>query len=86
MRHPLAAIAVLGLVPLHAQLLPEFNMADTTVTICKGILLDSEEGPGGNIYGNNEDLVFTIDAGSTITLVFEPTFCLEQGLDLLTFH
>ncbi|MBK7943215.1 MAG: gliding motility-associated C-terminal domain-containing protein [Flavobacteriales bacterium] len=86
MRRLLAAIAVPGLLPLHAQLLPEFNMADTTVTLCKGILLDSEEGPGGNIYGNNEDLVFTIDAGSTITLVFEPTFCLEQGLDLLTFH
>ncbi|MBK8340803.1 MAG: gliding motility-associated C-terminal domain-containing protein [Flavobacteriales bacterium] len=71
---------------LYAQVLPEFNMADTTVTICKGILLDSEEGPGTNIYGNNEDFVFTIDAGSTITLIFEPTFCLEQGLDFLTFH
>lgn len=68
------------------QTLPEFNMADTTVTICKGILLDSEEGPGGNLYGNNEDLTFTIDAGSQITLVFQPTFCLEQGYDFLTFH
>ncbi|MBK9538915.1 MAG: CUB domain-containing protein [Flavobacteriales bacterium] len=71
---------------VNAQLLPEFNMTDTTVTICKGILLDSEEGPGSNIYGNNEDFTFTIDAGSTITLTFEPTFCLEQGLDILTFH
>lgn len=69
-----------------AQVLPEFNMSDTTVTICKGILLDSEEGPGGNIYGNNEDFVFTIDAGSQITLVFSPIFCLEQGYDFLTFH
>lgn len=68
------------------QTLPEFNMADTTVTICKGILLDSEEGPGGNLYGNNEDLTFTIDAGSQVTLVFQPTFCLEQGYDFLTFH
>ncbi len=70
----------------RAQVLPEFNMADTTVTICKGILLDSEAGPGGNLYGNNENLVFTIDAGSQITLVFSPVFCLEQGYDFLTFH
>lgn len=70
----------------HAQVLPEFNMSDTVVTICKGILLDSEAGPGGNIYGNNEDFVFTIDAGSTITLVFQPPFCLEQGYDFITFH
>ena len=70
----------------QAQVLPEFNMSDTVVTICKGILLDSEEGPGGNLYGNNEDFVFTIDAGSQITLTFQPVFCLEQGYDLLTFH
>ncbi|HRH70302.1 MAG TPA: gliding motility-associated C-terminal domain-containing protein [Flavobacteriales bacterium] len=70
----------------QAQVLPEFNMTDTVVTICKGILLDSEEGPGGNLYGNNEDFVFTIDAGSQITLVFQPVFCLEQGYDFLTFH
>lgn len=70
----------------HAQVLQEFNMSDTVVTICKGILLDSEEGPGGNLYGNNEDYVFTIDAGSLVTLVFRPTFCLEQGYDFLTFH
>ena len=81
----LACVASFGCVT-HAQVLPEFNMADTTVTICKGILLDSEEGPGGNLYGNNEDLIFTIDAGSQITLVFRPTFCLEQGYDFLTFH
>ena len=54
----------------RAQLLPEFNMSDTTVTECKGILLDSEVGPGGNLYGNNEDFTFTIDAGSQITLIF----------------
>ncbi|HNR54401.1 MAG TPA: CUB domain-containing protein, partial [Flavobacteriales bacterium] len=70
----------------RAQLLPEFNMTDTTVTECKGILLDSEAGPGGNLYGNNEDFTFTIDAGSQITLVFQPVFCLEQGYDFLTFH
>lgn len=71
---------------VHAQVLPEFNMTDTTVTECKGILLDSEDGPGGNLYGNNEDYTFTIDAGSQITLVFQSTFCLEQGYDFITFH
>ncbi|MCB0793937.1 MAG: CUB domain-containing protein, partial [Flavobacteriales bacterium] len=79
-----AAIALIG--QTGAQPLPEFNMMDTVVTECKGILLDSEAGPGGNIYGNNEDFVFTIDAGNTITLVFDPVFCTEFGLDLLTFH
>lgn len=68
-----------------AQVVPEFNMMDTTVTDCKGILYDSEVGPGGT-YGTNEDFVFTIDAGSTITMTFVPPFCLEQGFDFLTFH
>ncbi|MEO8066457.1 MAG: gliding motility-associated C-terminal domain-containing protein [Flavobacteriales bacterium] len=69
-----------------AQVLQEFNMTDTVVTLCKGILLDSEDGPGGNIYSNNEDYTFTIDAGGPVTLVFDEVFCTEQGLDLLTFH
>lgn len=85
-RHALSCATMWSALSGMGQVLPEFNMADTTVTICKGILLDSEEGPGGNLYGNNEDLTFTIDAGSQVTLVFQPTFCLEQGYDLLTFH
>lgn len=85
-RTSLALVACVSLGVARGQLLPEFNMADTTVTECKGILLDSEAGPGGNLYGNNEDLVFTIDAGSQITLVFSPLFCLEQGYDFITFH
>ncbi|MEZ4739826.1 MAG: gliding motility-associated C-terminal domain-containing protein [Flavobacteriales bacterium] len=85
-RHILTLASVAMMADVSAQVLPEFNMSDTVVTVCKGILLDSEEGPGGNIYGNNEDLTFTIDAGSQITLMFTPTFCLEQGYDFLTFH
>ena len=75
----IALASVVALTPVaHAQVLQEFNMSDTVVTICKGILLDSEDGPGGNIYGNNEDHVFTIDAGSQVTLlslihISEPT-------------
>ena len=61
-------------------------MNDTVVTICKGILLDSELGPNEQLYSNNEDFTFTVNTGSTITLVFEDEFCLEQGYDFLTFH
>lgn len=81
----IAFIVLLAGNALQAQL-PEFNMGDTTVTVCKGILLDSEAGPGGTIYGNNEDYSFTIDGGGPITLVFDPVFCTEANLDILTFH
>ena len=86
LRHSLVLLLLLTASGVRAQTLPEFNMSDTTVTICKGRLLDSEAGPGGNLYGNNEDFTFTIDAGSVITLVFSSTFCVEQGYDELTFH
>lgn len=92
MMHSLKRISLMGILlalqhaPLCAQDLPEFNMMDTTVTICKGILYDSEEGPGGLVYGNNEDFTFTIAAGSTITMVFSPVFCLEQGFDYISFY
>lgn len=60
-------------------------MMDTVVTICKGILFDSEGGPGGNTYGNNEDFTFTISTGAPITMSFSPVFCVEQGFDFLWF-
>lgn len=85
LRHSVSLMLVLGAGPLHAQQLPEFNMMDTTVTDCKGILYDSEGGLGGTTYGNNEDFVFTINAGSTITLTFVGPFCLEQGFDFISF-
>ncbi|MBX2978371.1 MAG: gliding motility-associated C-terminal domain-containing protein [Flavobacteriales bacterium] len=70
----------------RAQVLPEFNMMDTVVTDCKGILLDSEGGPGGNTYGNNESFTFTISTGAPITMTFSPLFCVEQGFDFLWFY
>jgi gliding motility-associated-like protein len=82
----LALCAGSSLMGAHAQALQEFNMNDTVVTICKGILLDSELGPNEQLYSNNEDFTFTINTGSTITLVFQAEFCLEQGYDFLTFH
>jgi len=68
---------------LEAQL--EFNMSDTTVTECKGILYDS--GGDGVDYLHNTDLTFTIclDAPGTLTLAFD-FFCVEVGFDSLTFH
>lgn len=75
-----------GVFSASAQTLPQFNMTDTVVDLCKGILLDSEAGNGGATYGNNEDFEFTICTGGTIIMTFSPTFCTEAGLDLLTFH
>ena len=84
------ALLVLGALAswaaVRGQHLPEFNMNDTVVTACKGILLDSELGPNEELYSNNEDFIFTINTGSTITLIFDDVFCLEQGYDFLTFH
>ncbi len=85
-KHIAVGVALTLACTIQAQVLPEFNMTDTVVTLCKGILLDSEDGPGGNIYSNNEDYTFTIDAGGPVTLVFDEVFCTEQGLDILTFH
>ena len=68
---------------LNAQL--EFNMRDTTVNECKGILYDS--GGEGLNYQHNSNLAFTIclDAPGTLTLGFD-NFCVESTFDSLTFH
>lgn len=64
--------------------LPEFNMSDTTVTDCDGILYDS----GGNdaIYAINENLTFTINTGGPITISFQNEFCVENNLDFLRVY
>jgi gliding motility-associated-like protein len=64
--------------------LPEFNMADTTVTDCDGLLFDS--GGPGEIYLINEDLTFTINTGGPITLNFFGPFCVETNLDFLLIY
>ncbi|MFM9984085.1 MAG: gliding motility-associated C-terminal domain-containing protein [Flavobacteriales bacterium] len=67
------------------QDLPEFNMADTTVTECQGILYDS--GGEAGIYGNNENITFVINPGvGIITLSFFNEFCLENNLDFLSIY
>lgn len=46
-----------GFHSLFAQ--AQFNMSDTTVTLCQGVFLDSDNGVGGD-YDHNENLTFTI--------------------------
>lgn len=77
----LFAFVVVGNV---AAQLPEFNMADTTVTDCDGLLFDS--GGPGDIYLINEDLTFTINTGGPITLSFFGAFCVETNLDFLLIY
>ncbi len=70
---------------LSAQDLPEFNMSDSTVTECQGILYDS--GGETGIYGNNEDFTFVINPGQGIISVnFITQFCVEQGIDFLSVY
>ncbi|MEZ5171984.1 MAG: hypothetical protein R2850_00330 [Bacteroidia bacterium] len=61
-------IALLLLLPLSAGAQLEFNMSDTTVHECKGILFDA--GGEGGEYPHNSDLTFTIclDGQGTLTL------------------
>jgi gliding motility-associated-like protein len=69
---------------LKAQDLPEFNMSDTTITECYGILYDSG-GPGAS-YGVNENTVTVINTGGVLTLTFFGTFAFENNLDSLYIY
>ncbi len=65
---------------------PIYNMSNLTVTDCKGTLLDSEAGASGTTYANNENFVFTINTGGTITMTFVGTFEVDSGFDFLKIH
>lgn len=69
---------------LNAQDLPEFNMSDTTINECYGILYDSG-GPGAS-YGPNENTVTVINTGGVLTLTFFGTFAFENNLDSLYIY
>jgi gliding motility-associated-like protein len=69
---------------LKAQDLPEFNMSDTTITACYGILYDSG-GPGAS-YAVNENTQTVINTGGVLTLTFFGTFAFENNLDFLTVY
>lgn len=68
----------------YGQIFPEFNMSDTTITECQGILYDSG-GPTA-AYSNNENLTTVIAAGGVITLTFQGFFQLENNLDFLRVY
>lgn len=77
-------VLVVWLVPatyIRAQALPEFNMSNTTITECHGILYDS--GGPDNPYGMNENLTTVINPGGVITITFTGTFALEVNVDSL---
>lgn len=65
------------------QIIPEFLMADTTVTDCDGILYDSGE---QEQYGLNEDFTFTIESAVPVEVDFLNEFCVEIGFDALTIY
>ncbi len=61
--------------------LPEYNMSDTTLTECDGILFDS--GGADDIYSNNEFYTLTITTNAPIELTFLTEFCVETNFDEL---
>lgn len=69
---------------------PQYAMTDTTVTDCFGELTDS--GGTEEAYGNNEDLVFTIEAGSPLDVGFIGSIDIEPAapggllFDYLVLH
>ncbi len=66
---------------VSAQGIPEFNMSNTTIGECEGILYDS--GGQGGAYGMNENLTTVINPGGIITITFTGTFALELNADSL---
>lgn len=73
-----------GSLNVLAQELPEFNISDTTVTDCDGILYDT--GGFGEAYQTFEDLTFVIETNGTISVDFMFEFCVETGLDFLYIY
>lgn len=83
---PAAIILAVGLLMLstsnsNAQGLPEYNMSNTTIGDCQGILYDS--GGLNSAYGMNENLTTVINPGGVITITFTGTFALELNADSL---
>jgi hypothetical protein len=67
-----------------AQDLPEFNMSNTTISDCQGILYDSG---GPNLpYGMNENITTVINPGGIITITFTGEFAYELNLDFLSVY
>lgn len=69
---------------MSAQMLPEYNMADTTLTDCQGILYDN--GGVNGLYGNNLNIATVIHTGGPITITFQGVFNVEPGVDFLMIY
>lgn len=87
-RHTLISLMTSGMAIIvscsYSQTVPEFNMSDTTIAVCTGILYDSG-GPNG-LYDNNQNITTVINPGGVITLTFFGIFNIEPGLDFLTIY
>lgn len=83
-RYGIIALFVLSFQFTMAQTI--FNMSNSLVTDCEGTLLDSEAGPGGTTYGNNENFKFKICSGGKITMNFVSPFCVDSGFDWLRVY
>lgn len=76
--------AILSVTKTDAQDLPEFNMSNTTISECQGILYDSG---GPNLpYGMNENITTVINPGGVITITFSGEFAYELNLDFLSVY
>lgn len=69
---------------IMGQVLPEYDMSDTTLTDCQGILYDN--GGENGLYGNNLNLTTVIETGGPITVVFQGIFVVEPGVDFLLIY
>lgn len=67
-----------------AQELPEYDMSDTTLTDCKGILYD--DGGENGLYSNFANITTTIQTGGSIVLTFSGEFVIEPTLDQLLIY
>ncbi len=67
-----------------AQELPEYDMSDTTLTDCKGILYD--DGGEDGLYSNFANFTTVIQTGGPIVLTFSGEFVIEPNLDLLLIY
>ncbi len=59
------------------QALPTFNMKDTTIDDCDGILKDSDDEFGGR-YAANENFIFTICPGPGGQIIFDFSFLMLE--------
>lgn len=68
----------------YGQDLPEFNMSNSTISECQGILYDS--GGPDTPYGMNEHITTVLNPGGIITITFTGTLAIVTGEDSLSVY